>query len=219
MWFSHTFFLIKILNVRYNKFNEKVINMLEITQKDNYSFDDCCKYRYEFKTDDLIVDFYQSGNRDLYFTCYPREENNEYILEIKAIDNYVLYNAVDELYKDITDISRWEHGTVYLKEYQEKLFNGEYISWESDDCIFDDFSGEKKYNYLNIFKIEDGYIFKFINNSNRGIFSISFNTDRSKYRMFAFSFYKFLSDLKEVVEDNKQICFDEYLLIKKYKGE
>ena len=197
--------------------------MINITKKDNYTFDDCNKYSYEFKTDDLIVDFYQSGNRDLYFTCYPREEKNEYTLEINAIDNYPLYEAVDELYKDITDLNRWEHNTTYMKEYQSKLFNGEYISWESDDCSIDNFNGEKKYNYLNIFKVADGYIFKFINNSERTIFSISFNTDRSKYRMFAFAFYSFLNNLKEVTNECRQISIDEYLttkkMLKKYKGE
>lgn len=196
--------------------------MINIIKKDHYTFDDCHKYSYEFKTENLIVDFYQSGNRDLYFTCYPREETNEYILEINAIDNYSLYEAVDELYKDITELNRWEYNTTYLKEYQSKLFNGEYISWESDDCSFDNYD-QKKYNYLNIFKVEDGYVFKFINNSERSIFSISFNTDRSKYRMFAFAFYSFLNKLNELTNECRQISIDEYLttkkLLKKYKGD
>ena len=48
--------------------------MVEVTRKDNYTYDDYHSYAYEFRTEDLIVDYSQSGNRDLYFTCFPRED-------------------------------------------------------------------------------------------------------------------------------------------------
>lgn len=191
--------------------------MVLVTEKDNYTFDDCNSKMYELRTDDLIVDFFQSGNRDLYFLCIPREDKKENILEIDAIDNYQLYKAVDELYKDITDLNRWGQRKEYLKEYQSKLFNGEHISWESDDCC-DPNIEDKKYNYLNIYQEENKYIFKFINNSDRPMFSISFNTDRSKYRTFAFAFVTFLSNLSNVTEKYQQIEIEEYM-IKKLRKE
>jgi len=194
--------------------------VIEITRKDNYTFDDCNKNLYEFKTNDLIVHFYQSGNRDLYFTIFPHPDNTNNIhkLSINKYKNFLLYKQVDELYKDITNLERWEHQSTLLEDLQSKLFNGEYISWESDDLVSID-SEKKEYNYLNIRKKEDEYILEFINNSKRSIFSISFNTDRSKYRMFAFAFYTFLGNLKEVTEEVHQIDFEEYIITKKLLKE
>ena len=61
-------------------------------------------------------------------------------------------------------------------------------------------------------KLKDKYVFKFISNSNRPMFSISFNTDRSKYRPFAFAFVTFLSNLKKVTEEYHQIEIEEYMI-------
>ena len=190
--------------------------MVEVTRKDNYSFDDCCKYSYEFRTDDLIVDFYQSGNRDLYFTCFPRVDKKINSLNIKDTENYILYKLIDNLYKDITDLNRWEHKSFELELNQKKLFNGEYISWESDDyaSVYES-DNKKRYNYLNIYKEEDEYILEFVNNSDRGIYSIAFNTDRSKYRIFVGCFMTLLSDMSKVTDDYHQIDIDEYLIMKK----
>lgn len=184
--------------------------MVLVTEKDNYTFDDCYKKSYEFRTDDLVVDFYQSGNRDLYFACFPRDVKKEYILKISIMDNYMLYKVVDELYKDITDLTRWSGSLEYLKMEQSKLFNGKFISWESDDCSF--IEDTKVYNYLNIYKEENKYILKFINNSDRTNFSISFNTDRSKYRRFAFAFMTFLTTLHKVTDEYHQIEIEEYMI-------
>ena len=189
--------------------------MINVNKKDNYTFDDCNRNRYEFRTDDLIVDFYQSGNRDLYFTCFPREDTKKGYLNIKALDNYVLYKLVDTLYKDITDLSRWEYCTFSMELDQSKLFNGYYISWESDDYCKEELDGTKKYNYLNIYKKEDEYVLEFINNSDRGIYSIAFNTDRSKYRNFVGVFMTLLNDLEKVTDDYHQIDFEELETIKR----
>ena len=185
--------------------------MVLVTERDNYTFDDCYSKSYEFRTDDLVVDFYQSGNRDLYFSCFPKEDIKDCVLEINKYDNYQLYKQVDELYKDITDLTRWSGSLEYLKMEQSKLFNGKYISWESDDCC-DPNVNEMSYNYLNIYKEEEKYIFKFINNSNRRIFSISFNTDRSKYRIYAFAFITFLTNLHKVTDEYQQIEIEEYMI-------
>ena len=56
--------------------------MVLVSEKENYTFDDCNSKMYEFRTEDLIVDFFQSGNRDLYFLCIPREDKKENILEM-----------------------------------------------------------------------------------------------------------------------------------------
>lgn len=190
--------------------------MVEVTRKDNYTYDDCHSYAYEFRTNDLIVHFSQAGNRDLYFTCFPIEDKKINQLKINMYDDYLLYRIVEDLYKDITDLSRWEHPTSYMKEFQDKLFNGQYISWESDDyCSMYEADGQKRYNYLNIYKHENEFILEFVNNSNRGIFSISFNTDRSKYRMFVGAFTQFLFKLETVTEEYHQIDFDEYLVQKR----
>ena len=59
----------------YNKLTGDI--MVLVSEKENYTFDDCNSKMYEFRTEDLIVDFFQSGNRDLYFLCIPREDKKE----------------------------------------------------------------------------------------------------------------------------------------------
>lgn len=190
--------------------------MVEVTRKDNYTYDDCNSNAYEFKTEDLIVDFSQSGNRDLYFTCFPREDKKINQIKISMVDNYSLYRVIDELYKDLTDLHRWKYITFDMELNQKKLFNGEYISWESDDyCNIGEYDGKKRYNYLNIYKTETEYILEFVNNSDRRIYSIAFNTDRSKYRNFVCAFVQLLINLQQVTEEYHQIDFEEYLAQKR----
>ena len=182
--------------------------MLIVTKKDNYTYDDCCKNEYEFRTEDLIVDFYQAGNRDLYFTCYPREDKKINFLSIKAVENYTLYKLIDNLYMVITDLNRWEHINFEMELNQQKLYNGKHISWESDDyASVYQADGKKRYNYLNIYKKDDEYVLEFVNNSDRNIYSIAFNTDRSKYRIFVGLFMTLLNDMSKIT--------DEYMTIKR----
>lgn len=197
--------------------------MITVIRKDNYTFDDCNRNRFEFRTDEFIVDFYQSGNRDLYFTCYPKDDTKTGYLKIHALNNYILYKLVDKVYKDITDLTRWEYNTFSMKLDQSKLFNGNYISWESDDYCKEELDGTKKYNYLNIYQKEDEYVLEFINNSDRSLYSIAFNTDRSKYGIFVGVFMTFLNDLEKVTYEVHQMDFEELVtmkkLTKKYKGD
>lgn len=192
--------------------------MIEITRKNNYTFDDCNMFEYEFRTDDLIVDFYQAGNRDLYFTCIPKEDKKINSLNIKKGENYILYKLIENLYMDITDLNRWEYINYEMRLNQQKLFNGEFISWESDDFARVN-DNKKRYNYLNIYKNADEYILEFVNNSDRCMYSIAFNTDRSKYRIFVGCFMTLLNDMYKVTDDYHQIDFDEYIYMKKLVKE
>ena len=175
---------------------------------------DCCKYNYRFNLNDCFINFYQAGNRDLYFACFCKEMKKEIELKININEDYQLYKALEKLYSELTHI---DENSSYLRKYEvNSLFNGKYISWESDECcqrIID--PEERTYNYLNIYKKEDEFILKFINNSNHKNFNVSFNTDRSKYYSLVYPFMGFMQNLENVTEDNHQISIDEWLHTKK----
>lgn len=187
--------------------------MLELEREIIENFLDCSKYNYKFIQNDSVINFYQGGNRDLYFTCNSKDYKKEVILNINIVDNYSLYKELENLYFNLTNIN---NRSLFEKETVEKLFNGNFISWESDDCIdTPNEDNDKKYNYLNIYKYENEFILKFINNSKRKIFSIAFNTDRSKYGSLVYYFMDFLNNLEIITEDYQQISIDEWLTIKK----
>jgi len=179
--------------------------------------EDCHKYLYEFKEDKFIINFFQSGNRDLYFNCLCSEYLKEINIEITKSD-YLLYNCFDELYNEIIyEIQKKYHDSIVIKEYYQKLIKNDEIIWESDDvaCEAELNDGNKIYNFLIISKQEDKYILNFINNSHRKNFSISFNTDRSKYGSFVYPFMTLVRNLEDATEENHQITIDEWSYQKK----
>lgn len=190
----------------------------------NSNFNDCSKYNYEFSLENAKILFYQAGSRDLMFSVYPKEYIKEFDLEIKEEDNYLLYRLVDKLYYSITTRKFLDYKENRVDSFNFKdLYDGEKITWKSDAPINENsYNKEFKYNYLNIYKEQDKYMFKFINNSDMNYFTIEFNTDRSRYERFVYPFMIFFQDLEEITEPYRQIDIDEYLheekIMKKKRG-
>lgn len=190
----------------------------------NSNFNDCSKYNYEFYIENARVLFYQAGSRDLMFSVYSKEYIKEFDLEIKEEDNYLLYKLVDKLYYSITTRKFLDYKENRVDSFNFKdLYDGEKITWKSDAPINENsYNEEFKYNYLNIYKEHDKYVFKFINNSDMKYFTIEFNTDKSRYERFVYPFMIFLQDLEEITEPYRQIDIDEYLheekIMKKKRG-
>lgn len=190
----------------------------------NSNFTDCSKYNYEFYIENAKILFYQAGSRDLMFSVYSKEYIKEFNLEIKEEDNYLLYRLVDKLYYSITTRKFLDYKENRVDSFNFKdLYDGEKITWKSDAPINENsYNEEFKYNYLNIYKEHDKYVFKFINNSDMKYFTIEFNTDRSRYERFVYPFMIFLQDLEEITEPYRQIDIDEYLheekIMKKKRG-
>ena len=198
--------------------------MIKIKRYNSLNFFDCNKYSYEFYIENARVLFYQAGSRDLMFSIYSKEYIKEFDLEIKEEDNYLLYRLVDKLYYSITTRKFLDYKENRVDSFNFKdLYDGEKITWKSDAPINENsYNEEFKYNYLNIYKEHDKYVFKFINNSDMKYFTIEFNTDRSRYERFVYPFMIFLQDLEEITEPYRQIDMDEYLhgekIMKKKRG-
>lgn len=183
--------------------------MINIKRLEQENFMDCCQYSYRFELDDSIILFYQGGNRDLYFSCYSKEFKKEIDLKINLYEDYQLYKEIESLYNNLIQ------NPLYKKMNIKEVFNGKFINLESDDCINTPITDEDLiFNNLNIYKRENEFILKFINNSKRRSFSIVLNTDRSKYSSLVYYFMDLLNKLEEVTEEYHQISIDEWLTTK-----
>lgn len=183
---------------------------MTVTRNEIQTFTDCHPYVYQFDNVNDKITFYQSGNRDLNLSCYSKSKKVKMII---SNDEYLLYESVLKLWNNITTACFLKNmSDVYIKSYQRELYDGNRISWKSDAMI-DEFSNvrEKKYNYLNIYRTTDSFVFELINNSDNNNFVIEFNTDRSRYGSFVYAFWLFLQDLKEITEPYRQITIEEYL--------
>ncbi len=154
-----------------------------------------------FSDNNNDIFFHQAGSGDLYFSSWSHD--SEINIEIDKFDNYKVYMCFDSLYNKI------EEGLPYdlNNYYKNQLFNGEVISYQSDayDEIIDN---EKKYRYLNIYKLNDKFLLRFINNIPDTMYSLVINTDRSRYGPYRLLFMELYRDLANL--DN-QITIDEYL--------
>ena len=179
------------------------------------------RYQHEVKIIDMDVKilFYQAGSRDIMFSIYPKVYNKEFNLEITKDDDYLLYNLVNKLYDSITTKKFLDYPEDRVDSFDFKdLYDGEKITWKSDAPVNENsYNEEFKYNYLNIYKENEKYIFKFINNSVMNCYTIEFNTDRSRYERFVYPFIIFFNDLEKIIEPYRQIDIDEYLHYEKIK--
>lgn len=171
---------------------------------------------------DKII-FFQAGSGDLYFSCYSKNKEISLIIDES---NFLLYKIVEELYINLTT-GKFILTNLFLNELSisellndnkkimkelslsnkvdlNNIYNGKYVSWESDASFNECSNEELQYNYLNLYKINDKYVFKFINNSNESSFNINFNTDRSKYGPFVYAFSIFLKRLEIITEEKNK---------------
>ena len=193
--------------------------MIKIKRYISNNYIDCSKYNYEFFTEDVKILFYQAGSRDIMFSIYPKVYNKEFNLEITKDDDYLLYNLVNKLYDSITTKNFLDYPEDRVDSFDfNDLYDGEKITWKSDAPVNENLYNEEfKYNYLNIYKENEKYIFKFINNSDMDCYTVEFNTDRSRYERFVYPFIIFFNDLEKITEPYRQIDIDEYLHYEKIK--
>ena len=184
--------------------------MFKINRLKNETFLDCYPYSYEFLFDNMKIVFQQSGNRDLYFICHCNNHEKEITLTVNNYD-YILYTLLQNLFNEIVNLQEKDYN-----QFNKHLINKNYLQLESDDVV-SPLDNDIKFNYLNIQKNENEFVIKFINNSKRKIFSVSLNTDRSKYHNLIGPFMSLLRDLEKTTEEFHQITLDEYENIKRLK--
>ena len=179
---------------------------MELTRKSDRYRHDIHPHSYIFTDGENKVIFYQSGNLDLNFWCISKEKQFELIFD--KFENPSLYLLFDNMYNNLLYNYKEKYG-------YDELFQYGYLYWKSDapanEYSLDDFI----YNYFKIEKDEDNrYHMTFINNTDQLSFVIELNTDRSRYGILVYEFFKFLQSLEELTKQYHQITIDEYLLTK-----
>lgn len=178
-----------------------------LTRKSDRYKKDIHPHSYIFTDGENKVIFYQSGNLDLNFWCISKEKQFELIFDKE--ENPELYQIFDSMYTNLVYNYKEKYG------YTELFQNG-YLYWKSDapanEFSLDDFI----YNYFKIEKDDDGkYHMTFFNNTDQLSFVIELNTDRSRYGILVYEFFRFLKNLEILTTHYHQITIDEYLEQKK----
>ena len=205
-----------------------------IERKNMYNMSDCYKFKYLFKLQNATIEFFQGSNQDLIFAA--RSQDKKIIMEINNTElninkeEYLLYNSIYKLYNEIViNICMSKHNYECKKNGKPEYFytpygyfdlvNDEIINWKSDAPAYEDGteSGERIYNYLNIFKDKyiDKYIIEFINNTSKQFFCIEFNTSRSRYGRFVYPFCQLIRDLEEITNSNRLVDTNKTLTKRK----
>lgn len=176
--------------------------------KNVYQYDDLFKEEIHFVDNENEIILLQAGSGDLYFSSLSYDKLIE--MEIDKFNNYQAYMIFDNLYNRVknSDEKKIDRDDIC----RDMLFDGEIISFKSDAPANEYMDEEFKYCYLNIYKEEDKYLLKFINDYPNENYSLNINTDRSRYGPYRFTFVKLYRELSNI--DN-QITIDEYLYKKK----
>lgn len=126
-----------------------------------------------------------SPSGDLYFSIYSRKEETGMV--INKFDDYKLFMLADKLYNNI---DKHDSKKISIKS----------------DMPTDEFAYDKNYiyNYLDIYKGYNNYLFKFINND-QSHYELCINANNTTYLK---AFKTFMNDLA-LLDD--QMTIDEYL--------
>ncbi len=177
---------------------------MEIKYEEKYNYD-CSTKHYHFIEDNCNTQFYQLSNRDLVFTTYVPVCSTSKSYTIKKEEYYQVYMLINNMLKDM-------HKNSDKYGYNNLFYKG-YFSWKSDALANEDQVQKREdfiYNYFNIKELKDAFQLEFINNTNRCIFCVEVNTDRSRYGSFRFNVWDLFNNMKEAI-DNSQITIDEYI--------
>ena len=180
---------------------------MELTRKTDEYRIDTHPHSYIFTDNSNKVTFFQSGNMDLNFWCISKEKEFELIID--ESENYGLYQLFKNLYTNLLYNYKEKYG-------YDELFQNGYIYLQSDAPANEYSMDEFIYNYFKIdIDNENRYHMTFINNTDQVSFVVELNTDRSRYGILVYEFFKLLKGLEELTEEYHQITIDEYLYQKK----
>jgi hypothetical protein len=192
--------------------------MINITRSKIENFIDCHDYGYTIFADDIVLRFYQSGNRDLNMVFWLKKNNNTLI--VNKEENYLLYEVFNTLYLNIINRKFLEeYSETYKKNFDEEIMtklitNENHIFWKSDAPIRDeDYRSDMKYNYFDIVIDKEKVILEVTSDKqlqNNKPITIEFNTDRSRYGSAVTPFCKLLENMEKITEPYRQIALDEY---------
>lgn len=204
------------------------------TQKNNY-FD---------KTRDICITsgsksltILYAGNLDLYWAI--KDHSLEPSMDKISIDfeitkeNYLVYLEFEKLFENIKNINIFDDEEINEYErkrskhsYYSELFDGEKITWYSDE------TNKKVANYVEIRKCEDSFKLSFHtqdyiegyerDSEHFDSIAIRFRNSGSRYDPFNILFmkmYKELQELDDVYDEGHQIHIEEYLYTLKLKNK
>ena len=153
-----------------------------------------------FYDDNNKIMFSQAGSGDLAFSSFSHDSQMN--MEIDKFNNYKVYMCFDELYNKLKNGNL--DGDGY---FRNMLFKNDVVCYKSDGFVSER-NGEVLYCYLDIYKLDDKYLLKFLNEDPRERYCLEINTDRCKYGPYSFLFVDLF---KSLINMDKQITIDEYI--------
>ena len=169
---------------------------LEDTEHYDYS-----NITYFFINEYGYLKFYQMGSFDLAFTVHKFDaEHNAVSFNIEKDSYPKVYDLITNMLNEIEKL-KYLRGTNRIIEEYYSLYEKGYFSWKSDAPANECSSNEEFiYNYFNIHKDNNSYVFEFVCNENQPFFTVEVNTDRSRYDILRFPVWNLFNKLDNVCE-------------------
>ena len=181
------------------------IFMTEHNKKCDYS-----NNTYYFVNESGYLKFYQAGSFDLAFTVH-KFDVDESVISFNINNNKYskIYEYINSMLDEIEKLKYLRETNIIRPEYKE-LYEKGYFSWKSDAPAneYCKFNEDFIYNYFNIHKVNDSYIFEFVCNIDTPYFTVEVNTDRSRYAELRFPIWDLFNKIKEIckkVESDEEI--------------
>ena len=156
---------------------------------------------YYFVDELGYLNFHQMGSFDLAFTVHKFDiQPNTLSFSIDKDKYPKIHELISSMLDEIENL-KYLRGTNRITEEYMMLYEKGYFSWQSDapaneNSVKEDFV----YNYFNIHKNNNSYIFEFVSNVDSPFFTVEVNTDRSRYMELRFPVWDFFHKLRETCE-------------------
>ncbi len=156
-----------------------IINEVDKISADGGSFGS--NYYFVLRAENLVINFIQSGNGDMYLTIFNRSDSLDIMLSSEHINPNML-SCFDLLFDYLQNME------VRLGDYDCKVN-------ENEICLkSDEWNENEEFNLLHMKKVENGYILSY-NPIKKRKFTLGFNTNRGHSVPTSLAILKLLTNM------------------------
>lgn len=166
---------------------------------------DISEYSYLIETEQGIVEFFQGGNRDIYWNIIPHTNCNNFSFTISLEENPMFYLATYRMFEEIEQM-KIEH----LKQYIQKK-----TIWHNNEEITYRMSKKEKRRRKNLFKNNDPYYQLMQKNTFIWKSDAPANENQFGYEEFVYNYWiinktdnSYIFTFKKSQKDNINYCVD-----------
>lgn len=209
--------------------------MLKLSRRKNRQYEQL--YDYEIKDNNKRFVISYEGTLDLYFSAFLEGDYQSQKIEFEITkENYYLYQVFDTLYSNCLNCNIYKVDELRyelcetneerkelvneikglndnLRQYSEynMLFENEYLSWKSDDNLYEEA------DTLNIYKEAERYKLEFIRKNKEMHLGIvcRIRNHGSRYKPFNMPFMDLYNTLQKYDPEYHQVHVEEYLYQKR----